>query len=267
MHPRPAAALPARVLLYLPAYNAARTLEAALQEVPAGAAAEILLVDDGSRDGTPNLARRLGLRVIVHSVNRGYGASQKTAYREFLKSHADIVVMLHPDGQHDGSLVPRLTAPLAEGRCDVMLAARSGSRGEARAGGMPLYKYLANRALSGAQNICLGQSFSEWHTGCRAYTRRFIEAAPFERNSDGFLFDSEILLQAVMLGCRMGEIQMPIRYGPLASSISLLPSLGYAVGTMAAVGSCLLHRAGWRRDERWVAAARRGSDASGREMC
>lgn len=245
------------VLLYLPAYNAARTLESSLQEIPRGIADAILVVDDASRDGTAEVARRLGLRVVEHSRNRGYGASQKTAYREALELGADCVVMFHPDTQHDGRLLPYLVGPVLDGIYDVMLGSRIRSRAEALGGGMPPGKYLANRALTLAQNVTMGQNLSEWHTGYRVYSRSFLEAASFESNSDDFLFDSEMLLQAVMLGFRIGEIPAPVRYGPEASSIGRRAAARYALGTLAAVASCLLHRAGVRSDRRWERAAPR----------
>ena len=243
-----------RTLLYLPAFNAAPTLERSLNEVPPGAVDEVLLVDDGSRDGTADLARRLGLRVITHSRNLGYGANQKTAYREALKREYGLVAMLHPDLQHDGRLLPSLIGPVREGTCDLVLGTRIRTCAEAIAGGMPLYKYAANRTLSLVQNFALGTRISEWHTGYRVYSRRFLQRVPFELNSDGFLFDSEMLLQAVMLGFRIGEVPVPVRYGPGCSSIALRPASRYALGTLAAVGSCLTHRAGLRTDRRWLPA-------------
>jgi glycosyltransferase involved in cell wall biosynthesis len=251
------------VLLYLPAYNAARTLERSLAEVPSGVADELLVVDDASRDGTAAVARRLGLRVIVHSRNRGYGASQKTAYREALRTGAACVVMFHPDTQHDGRILPYLVGPVLDGLYDVMLGSRIRSRAEALRGGMPPARYLANRALTLVQNVLMGQNLSEWHTGYRVYSRAFLAAAPFELNSDGFLFDSEMLLQAVMLGFRIGEIPTPVRYGPEASSIGGWAAARYALGTLAAVGSCLLHRSGVRSDRRWERAAIGGRTWSG----
>jgi len=243
------------VLLYLPAYNAARTLERTLSEIPPGAVDDILLVDDGSTDGTAAVAERLGLRALRHPRNLGYGASQKSAYREALRAGAGVVVMLHPDAQHDGRLLPYLIGPVREGIYDVMLGSRIRARAEALAGGMPLHKYLANRALTLVENVVLGQNFSEWHTGYRVYARRFLETAPFHANSDDFLFDSEMLLQAIMLGFRVGEIPAPVRYGPGSSSIGSGAAARYALGTLAAVASCALHRAGVRRDPRWLPAA------------
>lgn len=243
-----------RVLLYLPAYNSARTLERTLAEVPRGAADDVLLVDDGSRDGTADLARRLGARVIAHPRNLGYGASQKTAYREALRGGYGAVAMLHPDAQHDGRLLPYLVGPVRDGIYDVMLGSRIRTRAEALAGGMPLHKYLANRILTLAQNVALGQNLSEWHSGYRVYSRRFLEAAPFDGNSDGFLFDTEMLLQAVMLEFRVGEIPAPVRYGNGSSSIGTGAAAIYALGTLARVASCLAHRAGVRRSTLWLPA-------------
>ncbi len=241
-------------LLYLPAFNAARTLERTLAEIPAGWARHLLVVDDGSGDGTAELARRLGLAVIAHPRNLGYGASQKTAYREALRRGHDAVVMLHPDAQHDGRLLPYLAGPVLDGIYDVMIGSRIRTRAEALAGGMPLHKYLANRALTLVQNVALGQNLSEWHSGYRVYSRRLLLSARFEHNSDGFLFDSQMLLQAVMLGLRIGEIPAPVRYGRDSSSIGLGAGCAYALGTLAAVGSCLLHRSGLRAETRWTPA-------------
>ncbi|MEE9217954.1 MAG: glycosyltransferase family 2 protein [Acidobacteriota bacterium] len=249
------------VLLYLPAYNAARTLERTLSEIPSGLADELLLVDDGSGDDTAALALRWGLKVLRHSRNLGYGASQKSAYREALRRGFEVVVMLHPDTQHDGRLLPYLVGPVREGIYDVMLGSRIRTRAEALSGGMPLKKYLANRSLTLVQNLVMGQNLSEWHTGFRAYHRRVLQAVFFERNSDNFVFDTEMLLQAVMLGFRVGEIPIPVRYGLGASSIGAAAAARYALGTLGALGSCLLHRAGLRRDPRWCAVERR-SDAS-----
>lgn len=224
--------------------------------MPPGLAADLLLVDDGSTDGTPDVARRLGLRLIAHPRSQGYGASQKTAYREALRGGYEAVVMLHPDAQHDGRLLPFLVGPVLEGIYDVMVGSRIRTRPEALAGGMPLAKYLANRALTLVENVAMGQNLSEWHSGYRAYSRRFLLSVPFEENSDGFLFDSEMLLQAVRLGFRVGEIPVPVRYGPECSSIPLAAATRYALGTLAAVASCLLHRAGLRCDPRWEPGCR-----------
>jgi len=241
----------ARALLYLPAFNAAGTLERTLKAVPPGVVDDVLLVDDGSRDETVSVARRLGLGVIAHLHNRGYGASQKTAYRATLRGGYDLVVMLHPDAQHDGRLLPHLVGPVREGIFDLMLGSRIRTRSEALAGGMPLYKYVSNCLLTRVQNAALGQNFSEWHTWFRVYHRRFLEAVDFERNSDDFAFDTEMLLQAVTLGFRVGETPVPVSYGPGSSSIRPAAALRYALSSLAAVGSCVLHRHGLRRDPRW----------------
>lgn len=257
----------ARTLLYLPAYNAARTLECTLTGVTPGEVDEVLLVDDGSHDETVAVARRLGLRVIAHGKNQGYGASQKTAYRAALRAGFDQVVMLHPDMQHDARLLPYLLGPVREGIYDIMLGSRIRTRAEALAGGMPLYKYFSNRVLTRVQNIATGQNFSEWHTGFRVYHRRVLEAVPFEQNSDDFAFDSEMLLQAVTFGFRVGEIPVPVRYGPGSSSIRPAAAVRYALATLAALGSCLLHRCGIRHHPRWRPVAPRewGSDRSAAE--
>ncbi len=251
-----------RTLLYLPAYNAARTLERTLSGVTPGEVDEVLLVDDGSHDETLSVARRFGLRIIAHAKNQGYGASQKTAYRAALSGGFDQVVMLHPDTQHDARLLPYLLGPVQEDIYDIMLGSRIRTRTEALAGGMPLYKYISNRVLTLVQNVATGQNFSEWHTGFRVYHRRVLEAVPFEQNSDDFAFDSEMLLQAVTFGFRVGEIPVPVRYGPGASSIRPAAAARYALATLAALGSCFLHRCGINHDPRWRPAGPRewGSD-------
>ena len=177
----------------MPAYNAATTLEETLADIPAGTVDEVVLVDDCSRDGTVALARRLGLTVIEHDTNRGYGANQKTCYRAALDRGADIVVMIHPDYQYDSSLVPVLVELLRRPRrqCDVLLGNRIRARSEAIGGGMPLYKYLANRFLTGIENLWLGQNLGEFHSGLRAYRREVLETIPWETNSDDFVFDTQ----------------------------------------------------------------------------
>jgi glycosyltransferase involved in cell wall biosynthesis len=234
-----------KVIAVLPAYNAARTLEATVSDIPAGAVDEIILVDDASRDDTVAVATRLGLTVIRHEANRGYGGNQKTCYRAALERGADIVVMIHPDYQYDSRLTPLMTAFLRDGYHDVMLGSRIRTRREALAGGMPLYKYVANRALTFTQNILTGMNLSEWHTGFRAYTRLVLDTVPWETNSDDFVFDSQMLVQCVAFRLRIGEIPVPVRYHDTASSINLKRSVTYGLRTLATVGRYLLFRAGF----------------------
>lgn len=239
-----AGARPMKVVLVMPAYNAARTLRQTWAEIPPGLVDEHLLCDDASRDGTPELARSLGIRVIEHARNRGYGGNQKTCYREALASGADIVVMLHPDYQYDPRLVPMMLLPLQLGILDVMMGSRVRTRRECMESGMPLYKYLGNRALTLVENIALGQNLGEFHSGFRAYRREVLETLPFERFSDDFVFDSQFLVAAVDAGFRIGEIPVPVRYMPEASSIGFARSVRYGLGTLGAVGQYLLKRAG-----------------------
>jgi len=220
-----------KVVVVLPAYNAAETLASTYNDIPKDAADEIILVDDASHDETVQLARKLGLKVFVHPENRGYGANQKTCYTKALEAAADIVVMLHPDYQYDPKLLPDMTEPIVEGEADLVLGSRFLGAHPVE-GGMPAYKYLSNRMLTSIQNLVLGQRLSEMHTGYRAYSRRLLETIPFMNNSEGFVFDSEIIVQTVAFGFRITEIAVPAKYMPEASSISLLPSIVYGSGTL-----------------------------------
>lgn len=231
-----------KVVAVLPAYNAAKTLEATVADIPKGSVDEIILVDDASRDDTVEVATRLGLTVIRHDRNRGYGGNQKTCYRAALERGADIVVMIHPDYQYDSRLTPLMTAFLRDGYHDVMLGSRIRTRREALAGGMPPWKYVANRGLTFVQNILTGMNLSEWHTGFRAYTRHVLETVPWEGNSDDFVFDSQMLVQFVAFRFRIGEIPVPVRYHDTASSINLRRSITYGLRTLQAVGQFLLFR-------------------------
>jgi glycosyltransferase involved in cell wall biosynthesis len=231
-----------KVVAVLPAYNAEKTLEATVADIPEGAVDEIILVDDASRDRTVEVAQRLGLTVIRHEVNRGYGGNQKTCYRTALEHGADIVVMIHPDYQYDSRLTPHIAAFLRDGYHDVMLGSRIRTRREALAGGMPPYKYVANRLLTFTQNILTGMNLSEWHTGFRAYTRQVLETIPWETNSDDFVFDSQMLVQCVAFRFRIGEIPVPVRYHDTASSINLRRSITYGLRTLGTVAHYLLFR-------------------------
>jgi glycosyltransferase involved in cell wall biosynthesis len=219
------------VIVVLPAYNAAKTLEMTWREIPFDYVDDIVLVDDASRDDTVQQSQRLGITTIVHERNAGYGANQKTCYRKALELGADIVIMLHPDYQYTPKLIPALAAMAAYGEFDAVLASRILGTGALK-GGMPLYKYLANRVLTFAENILLGQKLSEYHTGYRAFTRRVLEALPLEENSDDFVFDNEMLAQIVRLGYRIGEISCPTRYSPESSSISFRRSVVYGLGVL-----------------------------------
>jgi len=238
---------PGKVIVVMPAYNAAATIESTVAEIPPGLAHEIILVDDASRDDTAAIGRRLGLTVIVHAENRGYGGNQKTCYRTALEHGADYVVMIHPDYQYDGRLAGHLLGFLRSGVVDVMLGSRIRTRREALAGGMPLYKYLANRLLTVIENVALGQNLTEFHSGYRLYTRRVLETIPWERNADDFVFDSQFLVQAVHFGFRLGDAPVPTRYMPEASSINWRRSLVYGFGTLWTVAEYWLHHLGLRR--------------------
>jgi len=234
-----------KVVLVMPAYNAAETLRQTWSEIPAGYVDEHILVDDASRDDTVAIARSLGIHVLEHAKNRGYGGNQKSCYREALDRGADIVVMLHPDYQYDPRLVPMMLLPLQLGSLDVMLGSRVRTRRECLGAGMPLYKYLGNRMLTLIENICLGQNMGEFHSGFRAYRREVLETIPFERFSDDFVFDSQFLVSAVDAGFRLGEIPVPVRYMPEASSIGFQRSVRYGLGTLVAVGQYLLKLVGF----------------------
>jgi len=229
-----------RVVVVMPAYNAASTLEKTVADIPAGCVNEIILVDDGSTDQTAAIARRLGLTVLQHPTNQGYGANQKTCYRAALASGADIVVMIHPDYQYDSRLIPFMTGLISAGICDVILGNRIRTRQEALAGGMPLYKYLANRMLTVIENLATGQNLGEWHSGLRAYSREVLQTVRWQEHSDDFVFDCEFLLDAAALGFRLGDIPAPARYFPEASSINFRRSLTYGVLSLLRVAqSCL----------------------------
>jgi len=232
-----------KVIVVMPAYNAERTLERTLGDIAPGAADEIILVDDASTDGTVALAERLGLSVVRHEQNRGYGGNQKTCYRTALAHGADIVVMLHPDFQYDGRLIPHFVGFVRTGICDVMLGARIRTRREALEGGMPRYKYLMNRLLTLLMNVVLGQNLAECHSGFRVYRRRVLETIAFEENSDDFAFDAEFLAQAAFHGFKLGDAPMPVRYFPEASSIGFRDSTIYGIKILRVLAAYLLQRA------------------------
>lgn len=226
----------------MPAYNAGKTIAKTVQDIPPGVVDEIIVVDDASRDNTVNMARELGLQVYAHDKNMGYGGNQKTCYKKALEQGADIIVMVHPDYQYDSRLIPYMIKPLIEGLYDVMLGSRIRTRAEALAGGMPLYKYISNRALTLIENVFFGQNLSEFHTGFRAYTRKVLETIPWQYNSDNFVFDTEFLAETVFFGFRLGETPVPARYFKEASSINFLNSTVYGLSTLAVVGKFILQK-------------------------
>ena len=232
-----------KVIVVMPAYNAAKTLERTYNDLPKEVVDKVILVDDVSQDETVEIAGRLGLKVIVHIQNKGYGGNQKTCYLEALKDGADIIVMLHPDYQYDSTLVPELIRPIQEGKADLVMGSRFLS-GAPLAGGMPLYKYICNRLLTIVENLVLGQHLSECHTGFRAYSRRLLETIPFLLNSDRFVFDTEVIAQTVAFGFRIAEIPVPTRYFEEASSVDFRNSVIYGVSTLWVMVKYLLSKWG-----------------------
>lgn len=242
----------------MPAYNAARTLEATYLEIPHGIVDAVILVDDASSDGTEQLARKLGITTIIHARNLGYGGNQKTCYREALRLKADIVVMIHPDYQYSPRLITSLAGMVASGHYDVALGSRI-IDGDSLAGGMPLYKYVANRLLTLVQNLCLGAKLTEYHTGFRAFTGEVLRGLPLEENSDDFVFDNEMLAQVLFFGHRIGEISCPTRYMDEASSINFPRSVRYGFAVLAVTAKFLAAR--------WGFATARIFSRSGRGLC
>jgi glycosyltransferase involved in cell wall biosynthesis len=232
------------VIVVMPALNAVRTLAATVSGIPSEWVDEIILVDDGSQDGTVELARTLPIRVIRHPNNVGYGGNQKTCYMQALQDDAYVVVMLHPDGQYEPTLIPEMVRPIIEGRADMVLGSRLMKKGWALKGGMPMYKFLANRMLTTIENRVLGTSLSELHTGYRAYSREVLMSVPFLRNSLDFSFDSELLMQAAHLGFRIGEVPAHTIYSEDASSVGPSASVVYGLKTLAALMRLQLHRHG-----------------------
>jgi glycosyltransferase involved in cell wall biosynthesis len=232
-----------QVTVVLPAYNAVATLERTIAEIPRDVVDDIILTDDFSSDDTAALSRRLGLHTIRHDRNRGYGGNQKTCYSAALARGADIVVMLHPDYQYSPRLVTAMTSMIASGHYSVVLASRILGRG-ALAGGMPLYKYVANRGLTFIENILAGQKLSEYHTGYRAWDRTVLERLPLMRCSDDFVFDNQMLAQAIRFGFPIGEISCPTRYFAEASSINFRRSVTYGLGVLGTAGALWLDRRG-----------------------
>jgi glycosyltransferase involved in cell wall biosynthesis len=245
------------VIVVMPAYNAARTLERTYADIPHDVVGRIILVDDVSRDETVEVARQLGLHVIIHRQNRGYGGNQKTCYDAALAAGADVVVMLHPDYQYDATRIPDLIAPIVDGSRDLMLGSRF--MGDPLAGGMPKWKYLSNRALTILENRAFGLHLSEYHTGLRAYSRHLLETIPYHLNSDDFVFDQELIAQVVAarMGGRIGEIGVPTRYFEEASSVGFRRSVVYGLSTLRVVARFLLHRLRVRRSPKLTSRKRR----------
>jgi glycosyltransferase involved in cell wall biosynthesis len=221
-----------KVIVVMPAYNAAATVQATVEDLPPGTVDEIILVDDCSRDNTVEVARQLGLTVIAHEKNTGYGGNQKTCYMRALESGADYVVMIHPDYQYDARAVAVAVDVMRLGTCDVVLGSRIRTRAEALQGGMPLWKYVANRLLTLTENLALGQNLGDFHSGFRAYRREVLEQIPWRSNTDDFAFDSQFLAQAVYFGFKLGDIPVPVRYFDEASSINFRRCIKYGLTTL-----------------------------------
>lgn len=233
-----------KIVVVMPAYNAAKTLEQTFREIPHDIVDDIILVDDCSSDNTPQLAKNLGIRhIIVHDKNLGYGANQKSCYDTALKLKADIVIMLHPDYQYTPRLCTSMASLLSEDVFDFVLGSRILGVGALK-GGMPLYKYISNRLLTAFQNIMVGHKLSEYHSGYRAFTREVLESLPLNNNSDDFIFDNQMLLQIIHANFRIGEITCPTRYVATSSSISLLPSIKYGLSVLVITFVLCLHRWG-----------------------
>jgi glycosyltransferase involved in cell wall biosynthesis len=224
-----------KTIAVMPALNAETTLEQTVADIPDGAVDEIILVDDASSDRTVELAQSLGLTVFRHERTCGYGANQKTCYRQALERGADVILMIHPDYQYDSSLAPYMINFIQDNRFDIMLGSRIRTRAESLAGGMPPYKYFSNRFLTIVENVLMGQNLSEYHTGYRAYSRRVLETIPWETNSDDFVFDTQFLVQSIHFGFKIAEIPVPVRYMQEASSINFSRSMTYGLLTLVQV--------------------------------
>jgi glycosyltransferase involved in cell wall biosynthesis len=235
-----------KVVVVMPAYNAARTLERTLNDIPGEHVDEIILIDDASQDDTVELAKKLGLKVFVHSINRGYGANQKTCYKEALRLGADIIIMIHPDHQYDPTVIPQLIEPLLKGECDAVFGSRM-LGGRPLEGGMPKWKYLANIFLTAVENATFYMYLTEYHSGLRAYSRKYLETVKVELNSDDFVFDSEIIAQGVIHNMRIREIPIQTRYFPEASQIGFWRSVVYGLSILKTLLKYKLHKKGIKR--------------------
>jgi len=248
--------LPRKIVVVMPAYNAARTLKITYDDLPHGEIGEVILVDDASRDETVRLAKELGLTVYVHSRNYGYGGNQKTCYTEALRAGATIIVMVHPDYQYDPRLLPDMIKPIANDEADIVFGSRMMGV-SAYKQGMPWWKYISNKFLTALENRVFGLHLSEFHTGYRAYRHDVLESINFRANSDNFIFDQEIVAQAVEGAWRIAEIPVPVRYFPEASSAGLLASTRYGLSILWLLFRYKLHRLGWLRSQQFASFRQR----------
>jgi glycosyltransferase involved in cell wall biosynthesis len=231
-----------KVIVVMPAYNAAETVEKTVRDIPEGMVDEVILNDDNSTDNTVEVAKALGITVLQHTENKGYGANQKSLYDCALEKGADIVVMVHPDYQYDPRVIPAATLFLGSGICDVVMGSRIRTRKETLECGMPIYKYISNRFLTTVENFVMGQNLGDFHSGFRAYTRRVLETIDYHKNSDDFVFDTEFLAQAVYHDFRLGDIPIPTRYFDEASSINFRRSLKYGFQTLEVMAKFALQK-------------------------
>jgi glycosyltransferase involved in cell wall biosynthesis len=232
-----------KIVVVMPAYNAARTIERTYREIPMDLVDEVVVTDDASPDDTVEIARRLGLHTLVHQTNLGYGGNQKTCYTEALRLGADVTVMLHPDYQYTPALLPAMIGMITDGPFDAVLGSRV-LGGRALAGGMPMYKYIANRGLTAVQNLLCGAKLSEYHTGYRAFSREVLESLSLLENSDDFVFDNQMLAQILLAGFEIGEVSCPAAYFEEASSINFRRSVKYGLGVLITSFQAFLHRKG-----------------------
>ena len=240
---------PGKVIVVMPAYNAEQTIKVTYDDIDMSQVDEVILVDDNSTDRTSEVAKSLGITTITHDTNKGYGGNQKTCYTAALEKGADIVVMIHPDYQYDARALPSMVTFLRLGTCDVILGSRIRTRREALDGGMPAWKYLANRFLTFTENLVLGQNVGDFHTGLRAYTRDVLETIPFHENSDDFVFDTQFLVQSVRFGFKIGDVPVPARYFKEASSINFKRSSRYGLGTLGTLGKFVIWKMGLSRSK------------------
>lgn len=238
----------AKTIIVMPAYNAEKTLKTTLNDIPEEFRSNIILVDDCSSDNTVKVAKELGIRVIIHEKNTGYGGNQKTCYRIALEENADIVVMLHPDYQYNPKVIPSMVKIIENGICDVILGNRIRTRMETLRGGMPIYKYFSNRFLSLLCNLVTGQNLGEWHSGLRAYSSKVLNTLPWQNNSDDFIFDMQFLVQAAYMNLRIGDVPVETKYFEEASSINFKRSLTYGLLTLWVLCQFVFKKIGFSLD-------------------